>query len=120
MTPDAFNLITRENVLAAIAEIDRDGVRSGRQSSTYDLLHGGRKYPPKYVLSLAARYATGKELEPEEFEGGIGTPAFRLLSRLDFDIVGKTTGLHIQDDRWAFRQMMENRDQRYWLLKVSN
>lgn len=78
------------HVLSAIQEIDREGVRSGRHSTTYDLLYKGKKYPPKLVISIAYRYATGRELEPSEFPGGEDTDAFDLLRRLGFEITPKT------------------------------
>ncbi|MDD9931152.1 MAG: hypothetical protein OXR70_04700, partial [Candidatus Marinimicrobia bacterium] len=45
------NNILKEHILSAIEEIERDGVHSGRQSSTYDLKYKGQLYPPKYVIS---------------------------------------------------------------------
>jgi hypothetical protein len=58
MVPDN---ILKEHILSAIEEIERDGVHSGRQSSTYDLKYKGQLYPPKYVISLANKYANGEE-----------------------------------------------------------
>lgn len=89
MIQDVFNIIRVEHILAAILEIDRDGVRKGRHSTTYDLVYNSKLYPPKYVLSLAARYATGKELDPDEFAGGANTPAFQLFEELNFRVVPK-------------------------------
>lgn len=62
--------ITREHLLAAIAEIDRSGVPPGRGSTGYLLLHNGKYYPPKYVISVAAKIATGFELRAGAFGGG--------------------------------------------------
>lgn len=89
MTKNVFNQIKREHILAAIDEIDKNEVRKGRHSSTYDIIYNNQPYPPKYVLSLAALYAMGRELEPSEFEGGIDTPAFILLEELNFRIAPK-------------------------------
>ena len=89
MVKDVFSQITREHVLSAIEEVDKNGVRVGRHSSTYDLLHNEKKYPPKYLISLAAKYVTGKELAPEEFSGGIDTEAFKVLENLGFTILPK-------------------------------
>ena len=69
MIPDN---ITKEHLEKAIEEIDRDGVRKGRHSSTYDLLHNGKSYPPKLVISIANKYANGSELNPNDFGGGKG------------------------------------------------
>ncbi len=51
--------IRADHVHAAIAEIDKDGVPAWRQSVRYYFVHQGRRYPPKYVVSLAAKYAAG-------------------------------------------------------------
>jgi 5-methylcytosine-specific restriction protein B len=89
--PNLYSVF-RGHIMAAIKEIDRDGVRNGRQSTTYDLLYNNKSYPPKYVLSLAMKYSTGKELEPNEFEGGENTDAFKRLEQLGFKIVDKGAG----------------------------
>ena len=47
--------ITSEHVIEAINEIEIDGIPAGTQSATYDLIHKGKRYPPKYVLSLSSK-----------------------------------------------------------------
>lgn len=84
------NDIKAEHVLAAIAELDNVGTPSGRGSKRYFLVHRGRRYPPKYLLSLAAKYAVGRELRPSEFNGGQETNNF--LQRLGFEIEGALAG----------------------------
>jgi hypothetical protein len=59
--------LKNEHFRLAAAEIDREGVPPHRESVHYDLLLNERTYPPKYVISLATRYATGTELLSEEF-----------------------------------------------------
>ena len=86
MIPDN---ITKEHLEKAIEEIDRDGVRKGRHSSTYDLLHNGKSYPPKLVISIANKYANGSELNPNDFGGGKDTKAFELLQKEGFSIKEK-------------------------------
>jgi len=49
------------------AEIDRVGVAPGRASRHYDLMLNGRRYPPKYVISLAHRFAHGNEFPAGKF-----------------------------------------------------
>jgi hypothetical protein len=88
-----MNQITHTNILEALKEIDLNGVRPGRNSSTYDLVFEGKKYPPKYVISLAFRNATGEELDPKSFEGGKDTEAFRILTEKGFLIVPKKNPL---------------------------
>jgi 5-methylcytosine-specific restriction protein B len=81
--------VTAEHVLAALAEIQAGGVPEGAESTKYDLLHDGRRYPPKLVLSLAAKAATGVELDRAHFTGGEDSQAFRILRDLGFEIVPK-------------------------------
>ena len=50
MIPDN---ITKEHLEKAIEEIDKNGIRKGRQSSTYNLVHKGKYYPPKLIISIA-------------------------------------------------------------------
>ena len=62
--------ITEDCVRKAIADIDREGVPKGAESTGYDLVDAGRRYPPKLVLSLAAKHASGKEFDRGAFAGG--------------------------------------------------
>lgn len=84
-----MKLITKEHILKAIQEIDNEGIRSGRNSSTYDLIYNNKPYPPKLVISIANKYATGEELDHNTFAGGQGTPAFNLLKNEGFVIKNK-------------------------------
>ena len=82
--------ISEKDIISAINEIDSNPeLRKGRASSTYDLIYEGVDYPPKLVISIANRFATGKELSPNDFEGGIGTPAFNLFEQFGFEISSK-------------------------------
>lgn len=64
------NLITREHIIRAIKEIAESGVPERRRSKGYCVIYDNIHYPPKYVISQAAEYAVGKELEPHDFSGG--------------------------------------------------
>ncbi|WP_415770290.1 hypothetical protein [Pseudomonas sp. LB3P38] len=76
--------ITRDHVLQAIANILAEGVPKKRKSTKFGLIHDGQSYPPKLVLSLAAKYAYGEELTTTEFSGGVESNVF--LERLGFQI----------------------------------
>jgi len=84
MIPQA---ITKEHVLAALKQIDTNVVPWHRTSTKFDLVYEGKKYPPKYVISLAAKIATGAELPPEKFSGGDETNSF--LKQFGFEIQTK-------------------------------
>src|SRR5690606_17999850 len=64
MIPDG---IEKHHLALAVAEIDKDGVPWSRKSVHYDYVHSQKYYPPKYVISIAAKYAFGKELPSEAF-----------------------------------------------------
>lgn len=81
--------LTADHVRLALQEIDRDGTPKDAVSTGYDLLHYGKPYPPKLVLSLAVRHATGEALDRAAFSGGEESSAFRILRRLGFEIVPK-------------------------------
>lgn len=76
--------ITREHVIRALEEIDACTIPQGRKSTKFVLVYNGRRYPPKYVISLANKFVNGEELNPSEFSGGQETNNF--LKGLGFDI----------------------------------
>ncbi|KIQ93094.1 hypothetical protein LH47_02851 [Anoxybacillus thermarum] len=84
MIPDN---IKKDHVFMAIKEIDENGIPASRNSTKFQLFYNNKLYPPKYVLSLANKYANGKELQPWEFSGGVETNNF--LEKLGFKIVSK-------------------------------
>ena len=89
--PD-WNLVTRQHVLAAIAECDQLGSREflaryhfGR-APAYTLWHGGQEYDSKAILGVAYLHATGRAATSDEFSGGKDGAAMVLAER-GFDIV---------------------------------
>nr|WP_315596599.1 DUF3578 domain-containing protein [uncultured Cupriavidus sp.] len=81
--------VSKEHVRQALNQIDREGVPDDAESTGYDLFYEGKRYPPKLVLSLAVKYATGEPLDRAAFSGGEASSAFRLLRRLGFEIGAK-------------------------------
>jgi predicted HNH restriction endonuclease len=51
----------------AVEEIKENGVPKRRESNRYDLLFKGKKYPPKYVISIANKFVHGEEWPSEGF-----------------------------------------------------
>jgi len=76
--------IERKHVEAALDAIDQNGIPDGRAATKFDLVRAGRRYPPKYALGLAAKFATGSELDPSQFSGGAETNDF--LTSLGFEV----------------------------------
>jgi len=79
--------IEKEDISKAMEYIDKNGVPPGRESKKFDLVYNSKHYPPKYVISIANKYANGEELDPQEFNGGHQTNDF--LRGLGFKIVLK-------------------------------
>ncbi len=77
--------ITRNDIPKALLEIDKHGVPKGRGSKKFLLVHDGKRYPPKYTLSVANRIANGYFLDPEQFSGGDETNGF--LESLGFNVI---------------------------------
>jgi hypothetical protein len=78
--------ITRQHVLAAIAEIDRSGTPDRKASRKFMVDYNGSHYPPKYLVSLANSHANGAELSSSVFNGGAETNDF--LRSLGFTVNG--------------------------------
>src|SRR5262249_23621513 len=88
---EIFSALSREDVEHALRDLDQNMSHPFGPSTTYDLVHNGRRYPSKAVIGLAAKHCTGVDLHPNDFEGGEETPAFHTLRRLGFEIVPKHT-----------------------------
>jgi 5-methylcytosine-specific restriction enzyme A len=83
---EAIPIVQREHIEAAIAQIDREGFvpkrRNGRKFSL-QVPDSPRFYPPKYVLHLAIKYATGELVR--DYSGG--RPTNSVLEKHGFTIV---------------------------------
>ena len=80
--------IEREHAIKAIEEIKRNGIPKDRNSRKFLLEFDGKYYPPKYVVSLANKYANGEILDPTQFSGGKETNDF--LRNLGFNIIKRS------------------------------
>lgn len=81
--------IRAEHVLAALKDLDRGARHPFHDSTGYDLVNRGRGYPPKAVLGLAAKHASGITLGPKDFSGGKSSACFRVLRGAGFEIAPK-------------------------------
>ena len=62
----AIPKISKQNIADALKYIDEKGVPFHNQSTKYELVtEDGKKYPPKYVIAVAAHIATGEEIDTE-------------------------------------------------------
>ena len=110
--------ITKKHIEQAISEIDKEGIRKGRHSSTYDLLYNEKKYPPKLVVSIANKYANGEELGHDTFQGGPNKPAFILLEKEGFQIIEKNNSKVIADFKKYLSQFHKNESTTLDYLKM--
>jgi 5-methylcytosine-specific restriction protein B len=100
-----MNEIKKDHIISAIQEIKANpSLRKGRASTTFDLIYEGEDYPPKLVLSIANRYATGVELDHNSFLGGENKPSFKLLEREGFVLVKKKAANNRYELKKAFLQ----------------
>ncbi len=64
----AIPKISEQNILDALKYIDEQGVPARNKSTVYELVSSdGKKYPPKYVIAVAAKIATGREIRTDDF-----------------------------------------------------
>ena len=64
----AIPKISEQNIADALKYIDEKGAPFHDQSTKYELVtEDGKKYPPKYVIAVAAHIATGEEISTEGF-----------------------------------------------------
>jgi hypothetical protein len=89
--------VSRDDVLRAIGEYDRLGsaaffaAHGFGPTTTYDLVRGERRYPPKAILGTAYELAVGQRLAPGDFEGG-KSGAVTILEQLGFTVEHKPRG----------------------------
>jgi len=81
--------IDRDTILKAISGIKDDPkIRTGRESTTYDLVFEDESYPPILVLSEANKLAGGEELTLSDFNNNTHR-AFEILAEYGFKISTK-------------------------------
>src|SRR5271157_4955119 len=90
--------MTRTHVLQAIADLDAGLDHPFGQPTGYELLHEGKRYPPKAVVGLACRHSLGRVLLPEEFSGSEAPgKANFVLRKLGFTVGRKGESETVQD-----------------------
>src|SRR6266567_447334 len=92
MARDIPEGIHREHIIAAIHDLDAGVHHRFGDSTHYDLLYEGRRYPPKAVVGLAAGKLLGDALGPYDFKGGLESKCFRVLEANGFTVVDKENG----------------------------
>ncbi len=86
---ELLNQVQRAHVLEGIARVDSGETSGFAESTKFDLIYQGRRYPPKRVAGVALQVMTGQEFGPASFKGGSESSCFRALKRCGFTIVPK-------------------------------
>jgi 5-methylcytosine-specific restriction protein A len=98
--------ITYAHIVQAIDEINNDGIPPDRHSTKWSVTYDDNLYPPKYLISLANKYANGEEWEPSEFSGGEEANDF--LQSLGFKIVAISTRDEYPVESYSWEVLSEN------------
>ncbi|CCX38319.1 uncharacterized protein BN452_02199 [Clostridium sp. CAG:1013] len=76
--------VEKQDIINALTYIDQNGVPFPHQSTKYELVsEEGKRYPPKYVLAVAAHLAKGTDIQTDSFHAG---EAKSFLEGLEFRI----------------------------------
>ena len=80
----AITKIKEQDIIKALQYIDENGVPSQNQSTKYELItEEGKKYPPQYVIAVAAHIANGTDISNDDFNA---VEAKNYLQKHGFDI----------------------------------
>lgn len=78
--------ITRADIEQALLDYQAGAAHSFGESTDYDLINDGKRYPPKAILGLAGKHALGRVLVPDDFSGGEDSTCFRILRDHGFEV----------------------------------
>lgn len=81
--------LSRECIIAAMRDYDEGVTHPFSESRLYDVIFEGRGYPPKAIIGIAVLSVTGVMFKPENFNGGLNSKCFRLLTEQGFRIFQK-------------------------------
>ena len=109
----AIPKFSEEYIQKAIEYIDENGVPDQNRSTKYELvMENGKTYPPKYVIAVAAKLATGKDIKFDDFnaveaKGYFETRGFMIDTKQEkFEITITADKVSSTDDRFT----MDNLD----------
>src|SRR5690606_1962599 len=76
--------ISKEHIQKAISEISSQDIPPQRREQHYSLREDGKSFPPKYVISIANKFANGVELDSKEFNA---VEAKKFLLKREFTVI---------------------------------
>ena len=109
----AIPKIKEQDIIDALKYIDENGVPSQNQSTKYELVtEEGKKYPPKYVIAVAAHLATG---------GDISTDGFNAVEAKSY-LQGKGYNIEIKQEKFELvisSESVTSTDERFTMDNLS-
>lgn len=109
----AIPKIKEQDIIDALKYIDENGVPSQNQSTKYELVtEEGNKYPPKYVIAVAAHLATG---------GDISTDGFNAVEAKSY-LQGKGYNIEIKQEKFELvisSESVTSTDERFTMDNLS-
>lgn len=104
----AIPKVKKQDIVAALKYIDKNGVPSQNQSTKYELVtEDGRKYPPKYVIAVAAHLANGVDITTYGFnaveaKGFLEGQGFNIETKQEkFELTISAEGIASTDERFT-------------------
>ncbi|MCX7550280.1 EVE domain-containing protein [Xanthomarina sp. F2636L] len=89
-----FEKVKSEHIRQGIKDFEEKGLPNGfGSSSTYDLVFGDKRYPPKAIMAYANFHAVG-DTPNNNFSGGEGTDCFKAFERYRFIIEKKVNNMY--------------------------
>ena len=108
----AIPRITEQNIQDAIKYIDEHGVPNRNKSTVYELVSSdGKKYPPKYVIAVAAYLATGREIRTDDFNAVEAKSFFSTRgytiesSQIKYEMIITADGITSTDERFTMNDL---------------
>ncbi|HDM8047754.1 TPA: DUF3427 domain-containing protein [Vibrio fluvialis] len=83
--------MNKQHVFAAVSQYkaSNGNIPTYIDSTGYDLLVDGERFPPKAIFGLALSPVLQMEVLSSHFVGGVGSSCFKILEKLGFEIVNK-------------------------------
>lgn len=109
----AIPKMKEQDIVAALKYIDKNGVPPHNQSTKYELVtEDGRKYPPKYVIAVAAHLANGADIATDGFnaveaKGFLERQGFRVeVKQEKFELTITAEGVVSTDERFTMDDLI--------------
>lgn len=105
----AIPKVKEQDIIDALKYIDENGVPFHNQSTKYELISGdGKRYPPKYVIAVAAHIASGSEIATGSFnaieaKNFLEARGFNIETKLQekFELVVTSHSVESTDERFT-------------------